>query len=415
MDSGLDKNMASVPKPLGDGSGKMDVVAASAQGQTEFTLELHKLIVKGQESENVVLSPLSISLTLAMVAAGARGPTLAQIAKCIKLPEGEPMHKFASQLKYGVLADASGAGGPELALANRAWFDKSIKLKPQFQKVLRDSYGSEAASVDFNSESQQALRTVNAWAKKETRGKIEDLLPPGSVGPDTRLVLTNALYFKGVWQRTFDTSDTRDGDFFLLDGRSIRVPMMHTRMKQCVKSFATFKALRLPYKAGNINRKFSMFVLLPHERKGLSALERALNAGSLTEDLKHVDKEVTMTAFELPKFKVSCGFEVPEALKALGLTLPWGSQADLSDMVESSMVGKSLYVSNMYHKTFVEVNEKGTEAAAATAATIMMRSLDITVDPQEFVCDHPFLFVIKEEVTNVIIFTGRITNPSVAK
>lgn len=269
----------------------------------------------------------------------------------------------------------------------------------------------------MNSQPQEALEKVNAWAKKETHGKIEDLLPPGSVGQDTRLVLANALYFKGVWQKTFDSSLTRAGDFFLLDGRSIKVPMMHSSVKQCVKDFATFKALRLPYEAGKDKnkRKFSMFILLPHEKKGLSALEGALNAGSLTEDLKHVDQEVAMIAFELPKFKVTCGFEVPAALEALGLSLPFGEEADLSDMVESPLVGRSLYVSNIYHKTFVEVDEKGTEAAAATAATICMRSLEIPENPQEFVCDHPFLFVIKEESTNVIIFTGRITDPSVGK
>lgn len=122
---------------------------ASVAGQGEFTLELHKAVVKGKERENAVLSPLSVSLALAMVAAGAKGPTLAQIAKSIKLPEGEPMHKFSSQVRTSVLADGSGAGGPQLALANRAWVDQSVKLKPQFQNVLKESYGSEAASVDF--------------------------------------------------------------------------------------------------------------------------------------------------------------------------------------------------------------------------------------------------------------------------
>lgn len=125
-------------------------IAASVHGQTEFTIELYKAVVKlGKDGENAVLSPLSISLTLAMVAAGAKGPTLAQIAKCIKLPEGAPMHEFALHLKTSVLVDGSGAGGPQLALANRAWFEQSLKLKPQFQKILKDSYGSEAASVDF--------------------------------------------------------------------------------------------------------------------------------------------------------------------------------------------------------------------------------------------------------------------------
>lgn len=394
----------------------MDAVAASVQGQTEFTLELHKAVVKGMESENVVLSPLSISLALAMVAAGAKGPTLAQIAKCIHLPEGEPMHKFSSQLTTTVLADASAAGGPQLALANRAWVDQSVHLKPHFQKVLKDSYESEAATVDFVSKAEEARGEVNAWAAKETHGKIEGLLPVGSVDQGTRLVLANALYFKGVWQKEFDSYRTREGDFFLLGGGTVKVPMMHTSQKQYVKEFATFKALRLPYNAGHDKSKrlFSLFVLLPHEKTGLPALEGALNSGSLTEDLKHVNRAVSISKFELPKFKVSCGFQVPAALQALGLSLPFDQdKADLSEMVESPLVGKSLYLSNIYHKTFVEVNEQGTEAAAATAIVATTKSLVYSVDPPlEFVCDHPFLFVIKEEVTNVIIFTGRITDPS---
>ena len=184
---------------------------------------------------------------------------------------------------------------------------------------------------------------------------------------------------------------------------------MHAYGKQFVKKFATFKALRLPYKAG----KFAMFVLLPHEMKGLAALEASLTAKALSEDLKQVTEAVTMKKFALPKFMVSCGFDAPDALKALGLELLFvQGKADLTEMVESPAVGRTLYVSNMYHKTFVDVNEKGTEAAAATAAVISSRCYEPPVNPQEFVCDHPFLFVISEVTSDVIVFTGRITNPS---
>lgn len=124
-------------------------VEAMVHGQTEFTIDLYKAVVKGKETENAVLSPVCISLALAMVSAGAKGPTREQIAKCIKLPEGEPMHNFSSQVKMALLADGSGAGGPQLSLANRIWVEQSVKLKLEFQKVLKDSYGSEAASVDF--------------------------------------------------------------------------------------------------------------------------------------------------------------------------------------------------------------------------------------------------------------------------
>jgi serpin B len=228
------------------------------------------------------------------------------------------------------------------------------------------------------------------------------------------VVLANALYFKGAWEKPFEEESTKDGDFFLLDGKTIQVPMMHTTKKQHVKDFPTFKALRLPYSTGSDKRLFSMFILLPHEKNGLASLEKDLDFKTLAEDLRHLTSEVPVKEFALPKFKISFGLEVPDALKTLGLALPFGVEADLTDMVDSPLADK-LYVSNMYHKTFVEVNEKGTEAAAATAATINLRGLPMFQEPVDFVCDHPFLFVIQEELTNVIIFTGRITDPTVEK
>ncbi|XP_024390286.1 serpin-ZXA [Physcomitrium patens] len=389
-------------------------VEAMVHGQTEFTIDLYKAVVKGKETENAVLSPVCISLALAMVSAGAKGPTREQIAKCIKLPEGEPMHNFSSQVKIALLADGSGAGGPQLSLANRIWVEQSVKLKLEFQKVLKDSYGSEAASVDFRTKADEARGKVNEWAKEETHGKIEDLLPPGSVDQGTHIVLANALYFKGAWKKPFEEKDTKDGEFFLLDGKSIKVPMMHTTKKQYVKDFSTFKALRLPYSSGHDRRSFSMFILLPHEKNGITEFEKSLDFKTLAEDLSKVNQEAPMNQFALPKFKISFSFEVPEALQTLGLSLPFGEEADLTEMVDSSLADK-LFVSNLYHKTFVDVNEKGTEAAAATAATITLKGISMFQDPIDFICDHPFLFVIKEEVTNVIIFTGRITDPSVEK
>ncbi|XP_073393476.1 serpin-Z2B [Physcomitrium patens] len=393
---------------------KMDV-AASVAGQTQFTVDLYKTLVKGKESENVVLSPLSVDLALAMLTAGAKGPTREQISKCIKLPQGKPLHDFSSHLRKTVLSNQQGDGGPELALANRLWVEQSVKLKPAFQKILQESYGSEAASVDFISKAAEALAKVNKWAKDETHGKIENLLPAGSVDHDTRVVLANALYFKGAWKKQFDDYHTREEDFYLLDGKTIKVSMMHTSQRQYVKSFPTFKALRLPYSAGHDERLFSMFILLPSEKYGLVELEKALDAKTLAEDLQHVKQLLPVSKFELPKFKISSGFEVPKALESMGLTLPFGREADLTEMLDSPVSDK-LYVSNIYHKTFVEVNEKGTEAAAATALTVTAKSLQMyTDDPVEFVCDHPFMFVIKEEHSNVVIFTGRVTDPSLAQ
>lgn len=253
---------------------------------------------------------------------------------------------------------------------------------------------------------------MNTWVKDETHGKIEDLLPPGSVDEETRLLLANALYFKGAWQTPFEEKDTKEGDFFLLDGKSIKVPMMHSTKKQFVKDFSTFKALRLPYFAGHDKRLFSMFILLPHDKKGIAQLEQSLDVKTLSQDLIHITQEVPVTAFELPKFKISNSFEVPEALQSLGLILPFSKEADFSELVESFAAG-ALYLSNVFHKAYVEVNEQGTEAAAATGAVVTLRGISMFQKPIDFVADHPFIFIIKEELTNVVVFTGRVTDPTV--
>lgn len=250
---------------------------------------------------------------------------------------------------------------------------------------------------------------MNSWVLNETKQKISDLLPPGAVGADTALILTNAIYFKGAWRDPFDEEMTRDGPFYPLNGTTITVPMMRTGEKHYIKSFSSFKALRLPYLAGDdTKRSFSMCILLPHERHGLAQLEQSLDATWLGENLSSIRRAVTVSPFQLPRFKVSCGFEPPEALKSLGIHLPFdASCADFSELVDSA---RGFYIQNMFHKAFVEVNEKGTEAAAATSIGVALMSLS-TETPEHFVADHPFMFVILEEQTNVILFTGRVTNP----
>lgn len=390
-------------------------VAAEVQGISAFSLELHQTMVKmGNNNEvanNVVVSPLSIAITLALASAGAQGATRKQIAAVLKLPEGDPLHEFSSQLKSVVLADGSGQGGPLLNFVNRTWVEQTLKLRPSFQKLLKDSYGSEVGSVDFLHEPNEAREKVNAWAKEETNGRIEDLLPEGSIDASTRMVLSNALYFKGAWDNPFAESNTKDSEFYLLDGTSLKVPMMQSKKNQYIKSFQTFKALRLRYAAGNDRRIFSMYILLPHEKKGLQDLEQSLTQEALSHALSQITLEVPVTDFQLPKFKISCGFEVLQALQTLGLTLPFSQDADFTEMLDST-VTDDLYISNIFHKAFVEVNEKGTEAAAATGAVIRLKCAPMFGQSEDFVADHPFLFVIKEELTKVILFTGHVTNPT---
>lgn len=256
----------------------------------------------------------------------------------------------------------------------------------------------------------EVSKEVNLWAEKETNGLIKEVLPPGSVDNSSRLILANALYFKGAWNDKFDSSKTKDYDFHLLNGGSVQVPFMTSKKKQLVRAFDGFKVLGLPYKQGEDKRRFTMYFFLPDAKDGLPALVEKMGSvsGFLDRHLPH--EKVEVGDFRIPKFKISFGFEVSKVLKGLGVVLPFsGEGGGLLEMVDSP-VGKNLYVSSIFQKSFIEVNEEGTEAAAATAAVIALRSLRL-FEKIDFVADHPFVFLIREDMTGMVMFIGHVLNP----
>lgn len=383
-------------------------IQASIHGQTDFTVEFSKQVLEASIGQNVVFSPLSISLALSLAAAGSKGSTLEQICTCLKLKEGPQSHEFSSQLVNAILIDGSPNGGPNLSFVNGVWVDTSMPLKPSFGDIVKKHYNTEARLVDFLNKSSEVRMEVNKWVADETKGQIQELLPADSVDKSTRLVLANALYFKGTWQKEFDSSATKEGTFKLLNGETVQVPMMTTKKKQFIKRVGDCQILRLPYLQGQDKRSFSMYFLLPDKKDGLLDLEKTIDLNFLENHLSQ-GREVKVGSFQLPRFKLSFAFEAPEFLKKLGLVLPFSNGADFTEMVDSPLAN-SLYISNVFHNSFVEVNEKGTEAAAATAATVLLRG--IAMDPvEDFIADHPFIFVIKEELTGVILFVGHILNP----
>ena len=254
----------------------------------------------------------------------------------------------------------------------------------------------------------EVTNEVNSWAEKETNGLVKDLLPPGSVDNSTRLIFANALYFKGAWNEKFDASITKDYDFHLLNGSSVKVPFMTSKKKQFIMAFDSFKVLGLPYKQGEDKRQFTMYFFLPETKDGLLALAEKLASESGFLERKLPNQKVEVGDFRIPRFKISFGFEVSNVLKELGVVLPF-SVGGLTEMVDSP-VGQNLCVSNIFHKSFIEVNEEGTEAAAATSATIRLRSamLPTKID---FVADHPFLFLIREDLTGTVLFIGQVLDP----
>ncbi|KAG6543238.1 hypothetical protein Mapa_015489 [Marchantia paleacea] len=391
-------------------------VALAIEHQTGFALDLFKQVVgkNAEDSGNSLMSPISIATALAMAGAGANGATLQEIQACLKLPEGEAMHQFTSQLQSAILKDGSDKGGPLLSFTNGLWVDKTVTLKSSFKDLVKGSYGTEARTADFADKAEEERKGINKWVLDETKGRIEDLLPEGSVNEKTAMVLANALYFKGTWKKQFNPEETKDDEFHLLDGKTVSVPFMTSNKKQFLRRYNSYKVLKVPYVEGEDQRSFSLFFVLPNAKDGLAQLENDLDAKTLSTHLRWTSREVEVGEFRIPKFKISAGIPTLEALQALGLKAPFSQGADFTDMVEGPKA-ELLFLSDVFHKCFIEVNEEGTEAAAATAATVMLRSLQMPDDPIDFVADHPFLFVLKEDVTGVILFIGRITNPSLSE
>ncbi|XP_020584147.1 serpin-ZXA [Phalaenopsis equestris] len=382
--------------------------------QTSFSLQLAQLVGSSLASDsNLVFSPISIHTALALVAAGSSGETQKQILSVLRSGSAGDLSALSSQIADVVLKDGFPLGGPRLAFANGVWVDASLSLKSTFKEVVTSAYKAETKALDFQAKADEARQEVNSWVQNLTGGLINELLPSGSVNNMTRLVLGNALYFKGPWNVKFDASQTKEADFFRLDGRTIQAPFMTTKVKQYISAYDDFKVLRMPYKQGEDERQFSMYIFLPEARDGLSSLAEKLNSesGFLNHHIPH--QKVEVGKFKIPKFKISFGFEASDLLKALGLVSAFGVDAELTEMVDSS-VGRDLSISSIHHKSFVEVNEEGTEAAAATAAVVMLRSAFISREPLDFVADHPFLFVIREDKTGVVLFIGHLLNPQTA-
>lgn len=261
----------------------------------------------------------------------------------------------------------------------------------------------------FYHKASEAASEVNTWAESATAGLIKNLLEPGSVDQDTRLILSNALYFKGAWSEKFDPAETKEAEFHLLNGTTVQAPFLSSTRKQFVSSYDDFSVLKLPYHQGDDKRQFSMYVFLPKSKDGIWSLTEKIGSGTHFLDQHIPHNKVKLDKFKLPKFKISFGFESSKVLKGLGLELPFSGSGDLTEMVDSS-VGKDLYIDSVFHKAFVEVNEEGTEAAAASAAVVQLRGLFFG-GPTEFVADHPFVFVIREDMTGVVLFVGHVLNP----
>jgi serpin B len=319
------------------------------------------------------------------------------MSKTLRYPfEGERLH-----LSYaGLLGKLSGAGKPagvELRVANALWGKE--EFEEDFLAVNRDYYAAHLRKIELKG----AEPVINKWAQERTAGRIKDLLPPNTLRDETVLVLTNAVYFKGQWKNRFDSKNTKDEPFHLADGKKVQVKMMRQTANLPLGQLNRDKpgaaqVLSLPYKGEDL----SMVIVLPEKVDGLAELERTLTEKVLDEALRDSTKQKVDVG--LPCFTIKGKtIALNDHLKALGMTKPFSREADFSGMLP----GGDVHISQVLHQAFVEVNEEGTEAAAATAVVMELASA-----PPAFVANHPFLFLIRDNRTGCILFMGRLSNPA---
>jgi serpin B len=362
------------------------------------------------QTGNLVVSPYSVALALAMTRLGAEGTTGQELGTVLHLPLGgktDEVAAFKHLTESVVTPPRSAKPRPELSVANSLWLEQGHPWKKPFLDAARGSFRAGVFDVNFRGNPEGARRSINQWVEKETHNRITDLVPPQGVTTLTRMVLANAIYFKARWAESFKKEDTRTEDFTLANGQKVRAALMHRRGDFRIWETDGFQVLKVPYDG----KATSMYVFLPRTPDGLPQLEGQLDAAHLVEWTTIMGGgEVKVW---LPRFKFTVPTELAEVLQQLGVREAFGPGANFKGMTDHP---EGLVISRVIHKAFVETDEVGTEAAAATAVIALAGAAPVAQMPpppvREFRADHPFLFVIKHEPTGAVLFVGRVLNPT---
>jgi len=376
-----------------DNVGPVDVKLASSKvvsASTDFGIKLFSELVKQKPGENIFISPLSIEIALSMTYNGAQKETQTAMARVLGL-EGMSLQEVnqanASLLNALKVVDKDVL----LEIANSLWARKGVEFNPDFLKRNQDFYDARTSVVDFSDPS--TLGTINGWISEKTRGKINNMLD--MIPPDAMLYLINALYFKGIWTIQFDKTKTKEMDFTLLDGSKKKVQMMWSKEEYMYYRGDRFEAISLPYGNG----RTSMYIFLPDSNSSLEEFQGNLNTENWNlwmNSFHKIEQEIL-----LPRFKLEYKTLLNDPLKALGMGIAFGTGANFGGICLDG-----IFISRVLHNTFVEVNEEGTEAAAATVVEMMKSSL-----PKRMIVDRPFFCAIRDKETGAILFMGSIVNP----
>ncbi|KAF5908469.1 leukocyte elastase inhibitor-like [Clarias magur] len=378
-----------------------------SRANSAFALDLYRAIIAENPNGNLFISPLSISAALSMVYLGARGATAEEMAKVLSFSSVSDVHTHFKSLNFAI---NSPKDSYILRLANRLYAEKTINFLSEYVDSTQKLYQTNMQTVDFIESSEESRKLINQWVEEKTEGKIKDILQPGTITAMTRLALVNAIYFMGKWMHVFPPWDTTEMPFRINQNESKPVQMMYQETSFLYNYIDEYKlqVLDLPYVEGEL----SMLVLLPEESVDgsdpLQKLETELTVDKLTEwtNPEKMDRSTDIVV-HLPKFKLEEQYSLNDTLSKMGMSSLF--QADAADLTGMSSQEK-LFVSSVAHKSFVVVNEVGTEAAAAT--TIIMRTDSLILGPKkEFRADHPFLFFIRHNTSKSILFLGKFTDP----
>ncbi len=371
---------------------------AAVQAQNAFTVDLYAAVA-AKDTGDLLLSPASIVGALNLASAGARGTTAAAFAKALHSPaDAHP--------GWGELLRASQIAAKDriVSINNAIWIDKKTQIVPSYAALVQKHYGAALKGADLSGNPDASAAEINRWVARQTRNRIPAIIAPDAINSQTRVVLVNAAYFKGVWQAEFEKDYTQTEDFIRADATRIKMPLMHqTAWFRFWRAPGRFRAIAMPYREGETE----MVAFLPDAPSGLPALEQKMKAGGLSGWIAKLkaseEKEVILT---LPKFKLERDYELNEPLAALGLGVAFALGADFSAM-GADTDGNGLYINRTVHRSFIELDEKGTVAAAVTSAEAGAAAAEISEPPPEFRADHPFLFLIRDTRTGAILFIGR--------
>lgn len=370
----------------------------TADACNRFALDMYRELAAG--TGNLFISPWSLSYALAMTYEGARGQTAEEMRSVLHFSAGESARRRSFSLIDRMINAPD--SGYALHSANALWVEKSFPLDNEYADLIEQSYHARATNLDFVNASEKSRRIINAWVEEKTIGKIKELIPPSVIDNLTVLVLTNAIYFLGSWKLEFDRKLTAKEDFFTGEGRRVAVPMMRRLDDNAVFGYfqsEELQILKMPYLGGRL----SLIILLPGNND-LAPLEASLEAETLSGwKMGLVERRVDVY---IPKFKVASNYQLNESLTKLGMPTAFAN-ADFSGMNEQ--FGRTLSISQVFHQAYVEVNEEGTEASAATAV-IMSRGYPPPKAPV-FRADRPFIFMITDDQTGLILFLGRVNDP----